>query len=53
MAVYEVDDQEVIHMINQLSLIQEMKRDKKYVISRNKNLLQNIIGEVVEIKEIK
>lgn len=50
-AVYEVDDQEVIHMINQLSLVQEMKRDKKYVISSNKNLLQNIIGEVVKIRE--
>lgn len=51
LAVYEVDDQEVVHMINQLSFIQEMNRDKKYVISSNKNLLQNIIGEVGEIRE--
>lgn len=45
-AVYEVEDQDVIHMINQMSFVQEMKRDKKYVISGDRMLLQRILDEV-------
>jgi hypothetical protein len=44
-AVYEIADQEVIHLINRMSFIQEMKRDKKYVISLEKDLLLYLVDE--------
>ena len=44
--VYEVEDQEVIHKINQQSFIQEMIGDKKYVISGDRIFLQNISKEL-------
>jgi hypothetical protein len=45
-AVYEIVDQEVIHRINQMSFIGEMKRDNKYIVSSDKGLLQSILDEV-------
>lgn len=48
-AVYEVEDQDVIHMINQMSFVQELKRDKKYVISGDRELLQRISNELKSV----
>jgi hypothetical protein len=44
-AVYKIADQEAIHLINRMSFIQEMKRDKKYVISLEKDLLLYLVHE--------
>ena len=49
-AVYEVKDKDAIHMINQMSFIQEMKRDKKYVISGDRMLLQRLSDEVKSVQ---
>ena len=47
LAVYEISDYKTIHDINRLSVIQEQRRDGKYIVSRNKQLIEEIIDELL------